>query len=72
MMQEMMQQCCGAEGKPDFGKMKQFMEHYGKQEFSDDQIKMMKQFCGQESMPNMEKMKQMMESCGCHVPNSTQ
>jgi hypothetical protein len=29
MMEEMMKQCCGAEGKPDFEKMKKFMESCG-------------------------------------------
>ncbi len=72
MMQEMMKQCCGAEGKPDFDKMKQFMEHCGKQEFSDNEIAMMKQCCSQEGMPDMAKMKQMMESCGCHMLESAQ
>ncbi|MFQ6022632.1 MAG: hypothetical protein ACE5NW_07920 [Acidiferrobacterales bacterium] len=67
MMHEMMKQCCTAEGKPDFEKMKQFMESCGKKEFSEDETAMMKQFCGQEGMPDVEKMKQMMEKCGCHV-----
>lgn len=67
MMQEMMKQCCTDEGKPDFEKMKQFMEHCGKQQFSEDEFAMMKQFCAQEAMPDVDKMKQMMEKCGCHV-----
>jgi hypothetical protein len=29
MMQEMMKQCCGEGGMPDFDKMKQFMEKCG-------------------------------------------
>ena len=66
MMQEMLKQCCGVTGKPDFEKMKQFMEHCGKQEFSDDEIAMMKKYCGQEGMPDMAKMKELMEKCGCH------
>ena len=65
MMNEMMKECCGSDGKPHFEKMKQFMEHCGKTEFSDDQIAMMKQFCGQEGMPNMEKMKELVEKCEC-------
>jgi len=68
MVQEMMKQCCGAEGKPDFDKMKQFMAHCGKQEFGDDEIAMMKQFCGEEGMPDMAKMKDLMEKCGCKYP----
>jgi len=67
MMQEMMKQCCIDDGKPDFKKMKQFMESCGKKAFSEDEIAMMKQFCGQEGMPDFEKMKQLMEKCGCHV-----
>lgn len=64
MMNEMMTQCCGEEGRADFEKMKKFMEHCGKQQFSDDEIAMMKRFCGQEGMPEVEKMKQLMEKCG--------
>ncbi len=64
-MNEMMQQCCGSNGKPDFGMMKQFMEHCGKDEFSEEHIAMMKQFCGQEGMPVMKKMMEFMEKCGC-------
>ena len=67
MMHEMMKQCCGKEGKPDFEKMKQFMQSCGKEQFSEDEIAMMKQFCGQAGMPDSEKMKQMMEKCGCQV-----
>ncbi len=68
MMNDMMKQCCGDNGKPDFGKMKQFMECCGKTEFSGDQIAMMKEFCCQEGMPNMEKMKKFMDECGCQPP----
>lgn len=67
MMNEMMKQCCGKEGMPDFEKMKQFMQNCGKKEFSEDEMAMMKQFCGQQRMPDTEKMKEMMEKCGCHV-----
>ncbi len=42
-MNEMMEQCCGSNGKPDFGMMKQFMERCGKEEFSEEHIAMMKQ-----------------------------
>lgn len=66
MMSEMMKQCCGQDGKPDFDKMKQFMKHCGKDAFSDDEIQMMKHFCAQEKMPDVEMMKEMMEKCGCH------
>ena len=68
MMNEAMKQCCGEDGKPDFGEMKQFMEKCGKARFGDHEIEMMKQFCGQEGMPDFEKMKQFMETCGCHLP----
>ena len=36
MMEEMMKQCCSAEGKPDFEKMKKFMESCGKIQFGED------------------------------------
>ncbi len=68
MMNEVMKQCCGKGGKPDFGKMKQFMEKCGKAHFGDHEIETMKQFCSQEGMPDFEKMKQFMETCGCHLP----
>jgi hypothetical protein len=68
MTDEMMRQCCGAEGKPDFDKMKQFMARCGKQEFGDAEIAMMKKFCGQNRMPDMAKMKDLMAACGCKFP----
>jgi len=64
-MNEMMEQCCCGDGKPDFDMMKQFMEHCGKEEFSEEQIAMMKGFCGQEGKPDMTKMMEFMEKCGC-------
>jgi len=69
-MNEMMEQCCGGDGKPDFDMMKQFMERCGKEEFSEEQFAMMKEFCGQEGKPDTAKMKQMMESCGFHPRES--
>jgi hypothetical protein len=66
IMTGMMKQCCGRDGKPDFERMKQYMEHCGKEAFSDGEIQMMKQFCAHEKMPDVEMMKQMMERCGCH------
>ena len=68
MMDEMMKQCCGEEGKPNFEKMKQVMESCGKQGFSDQELAMMKKFCGPEARPDFEKMKQFMEGCGCCFP----
>ena len=65
MMQEIMYQCFTDDGKPDFEKMKQFMEHCGKWDLSEEQIAMMKQFCGHEGMPDIEKMTELMEKCGC-------
>ena len=65
MMQEMMNQCCTDDGKPDFEKMKQFMEHFGKRDLSEEQIAKMKGFCGQEGMSDMAKMMEFMEKCGC-------
>lgn len=64
-MGEMMKECCGEDGMPDFEKMKGFMEKCGKAEFTDDELKMMRQFCEQTGKPDIEKMKQLMEKCGC-------
>ncbi len=64
-MNEMMEQCCGSNGKPDFDMMKQFMERCGQEEFSEEQIAMMKEFCGQEDMPDMTTMTEFMDKCGC-------
>ena len=64
-MNEMMEQCCSGDGKPDFDMMKQFMGRCGKEEFSEEQIATMKGFCGQEGMPDMTKMMEFMEKCGC-------
>ena len=66
-MTDMMKQCCGEDGKPNFEKMKQFMEGCGKEQFSDNETQMMKQFCGSGGMPDPEKMKELMEKCGCNV-----
>jgi len=51
MMTQMMKECCGQDGMPDFEKMKSFMEKCGKREFTDDEIKMMRQFCAQYWQP---------------------
>jgi hypothetical protein len=64
-MNEMLEQCCASNGKPDFDMMKQFMQRCGKEEFSEEQIGMMKGFCGQEGMPDMTRMMEFMEKCGC-------
>lgn len=71
MKQEMMKQCCGKDGMPNFEKMTQFMEQCGKEGFSEDHIAMMKQFCDEKGMPDFQKMKEMMEKCGCRVPESS-
>ena len=68
MTNDMMKQCCSDDGKPDFEKMKEFMEGCGMAEFSGEKIAMMKEFCCQEGMPNMEKMKELMDKCGCQPP----
>ena len=65
MMSEMMKECCGEDGMPDFERMKRFMEKCGKAKFGDDEIKMMQQFCSQDGEPDAEKMMQLMEKCGC-------
>ncbi|HSS66049.1 MAG TPA: hypothetical protein VLS27_16605 [Gammaproteobacteria bacterium] len=67
MMQDMMKECCTADGKPDFDKMKRFMQGCGKQGFSEDEIAMMKRFCGGEGMPDPAKMEQLMKRCGCRT-----
>ncbi len=71
MMEEMMKQCCGPDGKPDFEKMKKFMEKCGKTQFGEEESRMMKECCAQEGMPDIEKMKELMEKCGCRLPGST-
>ena len=55
MMHEMMKQCCTEEGKPDFEKMKQFMGHCGKQQFSEDELGMMRQFCARKGCRTLKK-----------------
>ncbi len=63
----MMKQCCTEDGKPDFEKMKEFMQSCGKQGFSESEIAMMKQYCSGAGMPDPEKMMQLMKKCGCHM-----
>ena len=70
MMSEMMKQCCGDDGMPNFEKMKQFMEQCGKKGFNEEHMNMMREFCAGKDMPDFEKMKAMMEKCGCHIPES--
>ncbi len=70
MMEEMMKECCGLEGKPDFEMMKKFMEKCGKKEFSIEEFQMMKDCCAQEGMPDVEKMKELMDKCRCHIPEA--
>ncbi len=66
-MNEMMEQCCGGDGKPDINKMKAFMEKCGKQDFSEEEFTVMQQFCDPEGKPDAKQMKQFMEHCGCCV-----
>ena len=70
-MQDMMKQCCGEGGRPDFEKMKQFMESCGKKDFGQAELEMMKQFCGKEGKPDPQKMKAMMEKCDCHMTSKS-
>ncbi len=70
-MEEMMRECCGPEGKPDFEKMKKFMEKCGKRQFGEDEIRMMKECCCREGVPDVERMKELMEKCGCRLPEPT-
>ena len=66
-MNEMMKQCCGDDGKPDFEKMKHFMQQCGKDSFGEAETAMMKEFCCKEGTPDFEMMKEMMKKCGCDV-----
>ncbi len=74
MMNEMMAECCGDNGKPDFNKMKAFIEKCGKQDFSEEEHATMCQttrfylenhFCGPEGRPDAKQMKQLFGNCGC-------
>ena len=74
MMQEMMNQCCTDDSKPDLNKMKAFMEKCGKQDFSEEELAMMCQTprfflenhsCGPEGRPDAKQMKQLFGNCGC-------
>jgi hypothetical protein len=67
-MNDMMKQCCADDGKPDFEKMKQFMQQCGKDSFGKAEIAMMKEFCCQEGMPSFGQIKEVMAKCGCEVP----
>jgi len=69
-MEEMMKQCCGEGGMPDPAKMKQFMESFGKKEFSEAQMEMIKEFCCGEGKPDPQAMKALMEQCGCGQPQT--
>ena len=68
MIDEMMKQCCDADGMPNFNKMKQFMEKCGTKHFDEEHIAALKEFCSGEDAPDFQKMKAMMEKCGCQVP----
>ncbi len=74
MMNEMMAECCGDTGKPDFNKMKTFMEKCAKQDFSEEELAMMceatrfsfeKHCCGPERRPDTKQMKQLFGDCNC-------
>ena len=69
-MEEMMKHCCGEGGKPDPEKMKQFMESFGKKEFSEAQMEMIHEFCCGEGKRNPQEMKALMEKCGCGQPQT--
>jgi len=69
-MEEMMKQCCGEGGMPAPEKMKQFMEGFGKKEFSEAQMEMIKEFCCGEGKPDPQAMKALMEQCGCGQPQT--
>ncbi|MDP7668377.1 MAG: hypothetical protein QF738_09990 [Rhodospirillales bacterium] len=69
MMDEMMNRCCADGGKPDFAKMKAFMERCGERRFDEGELAAMRNFCGDDEMTNFEKMKQFLDKCGCRVAN---
>ena len=71
-MHEMMKQCCGDDGKPDFAMMKKFMEHCGKDDSTHADLARMHQFCDRVGSPDMAEMKRMMESCGCCLTESAE
>ncbi len=64
-MEEMMKQCCGEGGKPDPEKMKQFMQSFGKKEFSEAQMEMIHEFCCGEGKADPQELKALMGKCGC-------
>jgi hypothetical protein len=72
MMEEMMKRCCGEDGRPDFDRMKRFMEECGMSGFSEQHIATMKRFCGGEGMPDFGEMKRFMERCGCVPPGEAE
>ena len=78
MINEMMAECCGDKGKPDFSKMKAFIEKCGKRDFSEGELATMceatrfsveKRCCGPEGELDAEHLKQFMEvhmeDCDC-------
>ena len=74
MMQEMMNQCCEDNNKPDLNKMKAFLEKSGKQDFSEEELAFMCQtirfffennFCGPGGRSDDKQMKQLLGNCGC-------
>jgi hypothetical protein len=69
-MEDMLKQCCGEGGMPAPEKMKQFMEGFGKKEFSEAQMEMIKEFCCGEGKPDPQAMKALMEQCGCGQPQT--
>ncbi len=68
MMNEIIAECCSDDGKPDFDKLKAFMEKCGKHDFSEGDIAMMNLFCGPEGTLDPRQLKMFMENRGCSVP----
>jgi hypothetical protein len=69
-MEEMMKQCCGEGGKPDPEKMKQFMEGFGKKEFSEAQMEMIHEFCCGGAKVEPQAINALMEKCECAQPQT--
>jgi len=74
MINEMMAECCGEDGKPDLNRIKEFMEKCDKQEFTEHELAMMcqstrfnveKSIYGSEGRPGEKQMKQLFGDCNC-------
>ena len=67
MMDEMMKQCCGPDGRADVERLKAFMERCGKKEFSIEEFQLMEEFCARDKAPDAAQMRELMDNCRCHI-----